>query len=74
MNTFWYVYNPEASKPTYKHYSYQSALEEAGRLAEQTRGAYIILEAKSVVTPAQKFVVTNLIPQLLGKYNEEPPF
>lgn len=46
--SFWFVWNKHGRTPKYRHDTYQSAVEEATRLAEQHRGAkFIVLEAVS---------------------------
>jgi hypothetical protein len=75
MNTFWYVYNPNEEKPQYRHSSYQSALEEAGRLASTTYGgSFIVLEAKAIVSPPKRYEVTELSPRPLVNEDDQVPF
>lgn len=68
---FWYVFSPQCGAPTYRHYSYVSAVDEAGRLASQNpEYLFYVLGAEAVVQAAKKYVVT----ELATPYVEEPPF
>ena len=68
---FWYVYSPQSGPPTYRHYSRQSAVEEAGRLAALNPDIlFYVLGAEAVVGAPKKYIVT----ELTEKYDEEPPF
>lgn len=51
MKNFYYVYNPKAGKPIYKHHTQQSAIAEAQRLALESRDEtqeFIVLKAEYI--------------------------
>lgn len=49
-NKFWFVWNPTAQIPTYRHYSLEHAKQEAKRLAMQNPGTeFIVLESIGTV-------------------------
>lgn len=44
---FYLIWNPNAASPTFRHYTKESAIQEARRLATKTPGAtFYILEAQ----------------------------
>ena len=58
---FWYVYKRNGQwPPSYKHTSYDSALQEAQRLVGIVGGEFEIFEAVAVVREAPKYVVESL--------------
>lgn len=57
METIWYVFRKHGGAPSYRHPSYESAVEEAKRLIDTIGGEYEILELKSVVKASPKYVV-----------------
>lgn len=57
METIWYLFRKHGGAPSYRHPSYESAVEEAKRLVDTESGEYEILELKSVVKAAPKHVV-----------------
>lgn len=57
METIWYVFKTHGGAPSYRHPSYESAVEEAKRLVDRIGGEYEILELKSLVKAAPKHVV-----------------
>lgn len=64
LEEFYYVYNPKADKPRYKHLTYDSALEEAKRLATESRSEqqeFLILKAVSSVSYQRPVSVKNFV-------------
>lgn len=64
LEEFYYVYNPKANKPRHKHLTYESALEEAKRLATEIRDEqqeFLILKAVSSVSYQRPISVTNFV-------------
>lgn len=57
MSTYWYVFKRYGDPPHFRHYSYNSAENEARRLLESHGGAYEILKVEAVVKEAPKYVV-----------------
>lgn len=57
MQKYWYVYKRYGNAPSYKHFSEQSAVDEAVRLLNLYGGEYEILEAKSFVKAAPTYIV-----------------
>ena len=46
---FWYVHNRASGNPTYRHYTYESALEEAKRLSLKfKKNFYVLTSVKKV--------------------------
>lgn len=41
--TFWMVWNPEGRAPTYKHTAFDSAVQEAERLARENPGQVFVV-------------------------------
>lgn len=59
--TFWMIYVEGENPPRFKHYSHESALAEAKRLAELTgKPAYILVTDTKV--ELDKFKLTSLNP------------
>lgn len=57
METIWYVFKKFGGAPSYKHASYESAVEEAKRLVDAIGGEYEILRLESVVKPSAKYTI-----------------
>ena len=58
--------------PSYKHPSYNSAVEEAQRLVEDLGGEYEILECQSIVKAAPKWIVEPLYDVGLISKEQDP--
>lgn len=41
--TFYYVYNPKQGKPNYQHDNFESAKQEAQRLAQSSNDEFFVL-------------------------------
>lgn len=54
---FWYVFRRWGGAPSYKHPSYNSAVEEAQRLIDEVGGEYEIFECRSIVKKAPRWIV-----------------
>jgi len=55
MDEFYYVYNPSAGKPVYRHPNQDSAIAEAKRLAAQSldeKQEFIVLKAEYICSYA----------------------
>ena len=55
------VYNPKAGKPTVIHYTYESAKNEAQRIANVSGDNLYILEIKQRVFPTCKYINPDLL-------------
>lgn len=67
MKPFYYVFNPERDKPTYRHKSVESAIEEAERLAQLNPGEdFVVLEAVGVARVER--------PQIFQRFEYDIPF
>ena len=69
---FWYVFKRWGGAPSYKHPSYNSAVEEAQRLVEDLGGEYEILECQSIVKAAPKWIVEPLYDVGLISKEQDP--
>lgn len=56
----YYVFSPLRGKPTVIHNCYESAVEEAGRLAMQEDTPFEILAIVSIVRPHKQYEVEKL--------------
>jgi hypothetical protein len=54
---FWYVFKRGGGAPSYRHPTYNSAVEEAQRLVDDLGGEYEILECQSIVKAAPRWIV-----------------
>ncbi len=60
MNKFWIVWSPQGGVPTKKHETKESAVKEASRLWQQSRGKeFYVLRSVSLVHAAG-FLITEL--------------
>ncbi len=66
---FWFVWCPDRSAPTHKHYSRQAADEEANRLSTNNHGTpyYVLKAVGGVVSRSVKRDKIKMV-------NEEIPF
>jgi hypothetical protein len=58
---YWYVYRRYGGAPSFRHTSYNEAVQEAQRLVDQLGGEYEILQAVAIVKAAPKYVVEPLL-------------
>lgn len=57
---YWYVYKRLGGPPIYRHTSYDNAVQEAQRLVNRVGGEFEILEARSIVKAAPRWIVETL--------------
>lgn len=69
---FWYVFKRFGGAPSYKHPTYNSAVEEAQRLVDELGGEYEVLECRSVVKAAPKWIVEPLYDVGLISKEQDP--
>lgn len=67
IQTFYMLYAENCNSPTYKHETYQKALEEAKRLTEMLKVPIYILEARQKIQK-NAFIITDF------KREDELPF
>jgi len=63
--SFWFVWNSDGEAPKYRHGSYDSALNEATRLARQCRGQEFIVLESVVSVKVNDTIVTDLRPEIV---------
>lgn len=61
MKAYFMVHREDGSAPTCKHFSFESALAEAERLARKTGKRFVILGAVGYVQPAKTPVEYRLM-------------
>lgn len=69
---FWYMFKRWGRPPSYKHPSYNSAVEEAQKLVDKLGGEYEILECVSIVKEAPKWLVEPTYDAVVISKEQDP--
>ena len=69
---FWYVFRRWGGDPSYKHPSYNSAVEEAQRLIDEVGGEYEIFECRSIVKKAPRWIVEPTYDSVVIAQEQDP--